>query len=127
MGPYDATIMTVARSTLINAQMPGTYHCISRCVRRAFLCGAAANGESFEHRKLWIEQRLEFLPQRFAVEIMAYAVMSNHLHVVLRTRPDLAANWAPDAVARAWAALSRSGNSKLKNSWESWVVAGVTA
>jgi REP element-mobilizing transposase RayT len=90
--------MTVARSTLIDAQQPGTYHCISRCVRRAFLCG-----DRWEHRKSWIEQRIAFLGQRFAMDVMAYAVMSNHLHIVVRTRPDVVRGWGPDEVARRWA------------------------
>ena len=46
--------MTVARSQLVDTEVTRYYHCISRCVRRAFLCG-----EGFEHRKQWIEDRLE--------------------------------------------------------------------
>ena len=54
--------MTVARSQLVDVGVTRYYHCISRCVRRAFLCG-----EGFEHRKQWIEDRLELLARWFAV------------------------------------------------------------
>jgi len=70
--------MTTARSTLIAPGTPGAYHCVQRCVRRTFLCGVDRySGQSFEHRKDWVEQRLHLLAERFAVAIHAYAVMSN--------------------------------------------------
>ena len=59
--------MTVARSQLVDVSVTRYYHCISRCVRRAFLCG-----EGYEHRKQWIddlakdEQRVERLRERLA-------------------------------------------------------------
>ncbi len=54
--------MTVARSQLVDSKVTCYYHCISRCVRRAFLCG-----EGYEHRKDWIEARFEELSRYFAV------------------------------------------------------------
>ncbi|MFH1138091.1 MAG: hypothetical protein V1816_18625 [Pseudomonadota bacterium] len=83
--------MTVARSEIVTEGAEGIYHCVSRCVCRAFLCGKDPyTGKSFEHRKSWVQDRLELLAQSFALEICAFAVMSNHRHVVLRTWPDLA-------------------------------------
>ena len=41
----------------------------------------------------WVEARLRPLSGVFAVEVVDYAVMSNHLHVVLRMRADVAARW----------------------------------
>lgn len=41
----------------------------------------------------------------FAVGIYAYAVMSNHLHVVLAVEPEAAAQWSDDQVAERWLRL----------------------
>jgi REP element-mobilizing transposase RayT len=68
-------------------------------VRRAFLCGEDRyGGQSFEHRRQWIEDRLHQLTEVFAVSLWTYAVMSNHLHVVVRVLPDTAAQWADKEV-----------------------------
>jgi REP element-mobilizing transposase RayT len=92
-----------ARKEIVHEDEVGIYHCVSRCVRRAFLCGEdPVSGRSFEHRKGWIRKRLEELAGIFAVEVCGYAVMSNHLHVILRIRPDVVAQWAADGVARRW-------------------------
>lgn len=95
--------MTQPRSKLIPAGAPGAYHCVQRCVRRAFLCGVDRyTGQSFEHRKSWIEERIRLLAECFAVSIHAYAIMSNHLHVVLQIDPVIAADWSEDEVAARW-------------------------
>src|SRR6056297_559748 len=79
---------------------PPWLHCISRCVRRAFLCG-----HGYEHRKEWIEQRLGLLARHCAVQVGVYAIMSNHLHIVLRPRPQAAESMSDEQVLRAWWAL----------------------
>ncbi|MCF1426758.1 MAG: transposase [Shewanella sp.] len=82
------------------------YHCMSRCVRRAFLCGKDPyTGQSYEHRRGWIEARLLQLTSVFAIDICAYAVMSNHLHVVLRVDIDKAKQWSEQQVLVAWHSL----------------------
>ncbi|MFT7036393.1 MAG: REP element-mobilizing transposase RayT, partial [Cyclobacteriaceae bacterium] len=79
------------------------YHCVSRCVRRSFLCGEDKfTGQSYEHRRGWVEERLLFLSSVFAIDICAYAVMSNHTHVVLCVDKDLADSWSMKEVVRRW-------------------------
>jgi len=98
--------MTTARSHLVDPTSPGFYHCISRCVRRAWLCGVDAySGQSFEHRRAWVEERLLELAEIFAVGLYAYAVMSNHVHVVLRIDPLAAQHWSDEEIATRWVRL----------------------
>ncbi|MCA6062931.1 transposase [Thalassolituus marinus] len=82
------------------------YHCISRCVRRAFLCGADdITGESYEHRRGWLENKLLELPQVFAIQIAAYAIMSNHYHVVLYVDSQASRSWTDEEVIERWHSL----------------------
>jgi REP element-mobilizing transposase RayT len=79
------------------------FHTISRCVRRNHLCGRdRRSGRDFSHRREWIRSRLEELAGIFAIETLGYALMANHMHLVIRTRPDVAATWSEDEVARRW-------------------------
>ncbi len=92
-----------ARREIVREGVIGTYHCVSRCVRQAFLCGVDSyTGRSFEHRKHWIRERLMEIARIFAVDVCGYAVMCNHLHVIVRVRPDLVDSWSSEEVARRW-------------------------
>lgn len=82
------------------------FHAVQRCVRRAYLCGEDSfTGKSFEHRREWIRERLEFLASVFAIDCLTYTVLSNHLHLVLRSRADVVAAWSDEEVARRWLRL----------------------
>lgn len=92
-----------ARREIVHEDEVGVYHCVARCVRRAFLCGDdPLTQQSFDHRKTWIRQRLEELAGIFAVDVGGFAVMSNHIHLVVRTRPDVVARWSDEEVALRW-------------------------
>ncbi len=97
--------MTIARREMVDESVVGIYHCRARCVRRAYLCGVSATTENFDHRKGWISERLKFLSEVFAIDVLTYAVMSNHLHLMLRNRPDLVAAWSDAEVATRWLQL----------------------
>lgn len=91
------------RSSLISLTETPYYHCVSRCVRRAFLCGHDKySGQSYEHRRQWVEHRLYFLADIFAVQLCAYAVMSNHTHVVLKVDQSWAQRWSKHEVLQRW-------------------------
>ncbi len=76
--------MPKPRKQQVSLEDTAHYHCVSRCVRRAYLCGYdAQSGKSYEHRRGWVEDKLLMLVKVFAIEVCAYAVMSNHTHVVL--------------------------------------------
>ena len=63
------------RRELIEEPVVGIYHCVQRAVRRAFLCGQdAVTGRNFDHRKAWIQDRLEFLAGYFGIEVLSFAV-----------------------------------------------------
>lgn len=92
--------MTMPRKLLVDVNVTRFYHCISRCVRKAMLCG-----EGCEHRKQWIEDRLEVLANHFAISVCGFSVMDNHLHVLVRLDPDNARLWGAEEVVRRWIAV----------------------
>ena len=98
--------MALPRSKYVKEGQEGVYHCFSRCVRRAFLCGYdTLTQRDFSHRKTWLVDRLRHLAAIFAIEVCAYAVMENHYHTILRTRPDIVATWSDWDVAIRWLTL----------------------
>ncbi|WP_444995333.1 transposase [Aliikangiella sp. IMCC44359] len=95
--------MAIPRREQIDSENPGYYHLISRCVRRSFLCGFdAETGINYEHRRQWIENRLLQLADVFAIEVYAYAVMSNHYHLVVYSNPKAPEQWSDLTVAERW-------------------------
>ena len=87
--------MTQPRKVLISIEDTPYYHIVSRCVRRAWLCGKdPLTGNCYEHRREWVENRLRLLSSLFAIDIAAYAVMSNHYHLVLKLDPDQSKDWS---------------------------------
>ena len=110
--------MTAARQSLVDSTITPYYHCISRCVRRAFLCG-----EGGGHRKMWIENRLQELSEIFVIGVCGYAVLDNHMHVVLQLNDDIAANLSDEDVIRRWGRLfpPRGKNRERLEISDTWV------
>lgn len=100
--------MPSPRKSLICLQNTPYYHCVSRCVRRAFLCGDDHyTGKSYEHRRQWVEDRLIALANVFSIDVCAYAVMSNHTHLVLHVDRNEALSWTTEEVLRRWHSLHK--------------------
>jgi hypothetical protein len=67
------------------------------------LCGEdRATGQSYEHRREWIEQRASQLSSVFAIDVASYAVMSNHYHLVVRIDAERADSWSDQEVLQRW-------------------------
>jgi len=95
--------MPAPRYRQVSVEDTPYYHCISRCVRRAFLCGSdSLSGFNFEHRRQWIVDRIKLLSSVFAVDLCAYAILSNHYHIVVRINTDAAKQWSNEEVAKRW-------------------------
>jgi len=95
--------MAIKRSELIDNENAGYYHLMNRCVRRTFLCGVdEETGRNYEHRREWIENRILKLADIFSIEVYAYAVMSNHYHLVVYSDPKAPQKWSDLEVAERW-------------------------
>ena len=95
--------MPKPRKSLIAVESTPYYHCVARCVRRAFLCGDdMQTGKNYEHRRGWLETKLLELPSVFAIDVAAYAIMSNHYHAVLHINVERAKTWSDLEVVERW-------------------------
>ena len=95
-----------SRESQVDLSVTPYYHCIGRCVRRAFLCGEDEySGENYDHRKGWFLERMKVLAEVFAIDICAFAVMSNHFHTVLRVALERAMKLTDEAVLRRYGRL----------------------
>ena len=92
-----------ARKDIVREGEIGIYHTWSRCVQRAALCGDDPySGQNYDHRRQWIKKLLEYQASIFAVDIGNYSILSNHQHLICRTRPDIVETWSDEEVAWRW-------------------------
>lgn len=89
--------MTAPRSKIVNIENSRYYHCISRCVRQAMLCG-----KGYEHRKKWLEDRVELLAGVFGMAVGGFAILDNHMHLLIRLEPERVPEWSDEEVIRRW-------------------------
>ena len=100
--------MPQARSSQVSLSDTPYYHYVSDYLRRAFLCGTDNySGQSYEHRRGWVEQRLLFLSSVFSIDICAYAVMSNHVHMVLHVDVKQVMGWTDKDIVQRWHLLHK--------------------
>ena len=96
--------MTIARNQLISIEDTPYYHIVTRCVRRAFLCGKDKySGNCYEHRRKLIVDRIKQLASVFNIDVCAYAVMSNHYHLVLKV--NCTKDWNEKRVLIHWSSV----------------------
>lgn len=96
--------MPIPRKSLVSVDTTSSYHVVSRCVRRTYLFGVVDN-KDFSHRRDAIITRLAQLTQLFCIDICAYAIMSNHYHLVVRIQKQRALDLSVADVASRWKSL----------------------
>ena len=107
--------MTQARKLLISLDQTSWFHICSRCIKRSFLMGDDHyTGKNYEHRRIWIADKLAELSDIYAIDIAAYAIMSNHYHLVLHIDADKAKNWSDKTVIKRWMMLFKGNDLVLK-------------
>ena len=99
----DGSMSRLARCEVIDPNEITIAHVINRTVRRCFLFGDdPLSGKNFDHRKVWIEDLLKHFAAHFGIDLLCFSILSNHYHLILRTRPDVVASWDDTEVARRW-------------------------
>ena len=109
--------MPIARAEIVDPEHAGLYHCVSRCVRRAFLFGVDPHsGSDFNPRRDWIQQLYRQAAGLFGIEVGFHTELSNHVHLVLRIRPDVVETGSDDEVARRWLKIAKLKRQKRRRS-----------
>ncbi len=96
-------MVRLSRAEIFDPSEIVAVHTMARTVRRCLLLGDDPySGKNFDHRKGWIEDKLKLLAANFGIDLLAFSCLSNHFHLVLRSRPDVVATWDDTEVARRW-------------------------
>lgn len=102
--------MPKPRKQLVSLDATPFYHCYSRCVRRAMLCGSdPITGKSYEYRRQQIQDYALRLASLFCIDIAAISVMSNHYHLVVHVCREDALTLSAREVIYRWHSVY-SGN-----------------
>lgn len=98
------------RCCIVDPEKIEIFHIYSRCVQRAWLCGFDPLTQvDFSYRREWIKKLIEYQAGIFALDVGNYNILSNHLHLIVRTRPDIVKGWSDEEVAWRW-----------KRAWPKW-------
>ncbi|NIL96142.1 MAG: hypothetical protein GTO53_02400 [Planctomycetales bacterium] len=93
----------LARSEVFDPEETAIVHVVQRCVRRCWLLGDdPVSGKNYDHRKRWLEGCLQRFAGCFGIDLLCFSILSNHFHLILRSRPDVVASWDDTQVARRW-------------------------
>jgi len=109
--------MTYRRSKYLNLETTKYYHCITRCVRRSFLCGYdEVTQKDYNYRKEIIKNFLQILTKAYFIEICSYAIMCNHIHLVLYVNDTNVQSVKDDEILNRWSLIYPSSASEIKYS-----------
>ena len=93
----------LARAEVFSSSEVAVVHVMNRVVRRCFLLGNdPVSGKNYDHRKQWIEDQLRRQAACFGIDLLGFAILSNHFHLILWSRPDCVQQWDDIEVARRW-------------------------
>ena len=112
----------LSRAEIFDPSEIAAVHVMARTNRRCFLMGEdQLTGKNFDHRKRWIEVKLKQLAANFGIDLLAFSCLSNHFHLVLRSRPDVVKTWDDTEIALRWWTLCPQrkikGEIEGKKSW----------
>jgi hypothetical protein len=114
----------MARAEVFAPAEVAVVHVMNRVVRRCYLLGDdPVSGKNYDHRKVMIENQLQRLAGAFGIDLLGFAIMSNHFHLILRSRPDVVSAWDDTEVARRWLLIcpvrkNSAGNPTEPNEFE---------
>lgn len=92
-----------ARREVFSPDEIAIVHVMNRIVRRAFLMGTdPQTGKNYDYRRQWIEDLLQRFAASFGIDLLTFSILSNHFHLILRSRPDVVSTWSDPEVARRW-------------------------
>ena len=97
-----------ARAQVHDSDQVAIVHVMNRMVPRCDLLGEdPVAGKNGDHRKMMIENQLQRMAEAFGSDLVGFAIMSKHFHLVLRSRPDVVAVWDEAEVAGRWLLICR--------------------
>ena len=95
--------MATPRKKLVDPENACAYHLVSKCTRGMYLCGwDRLTRKQYGHRRRWLVKRARALAECFAIDLLTYAVMSNHFHLIAIFDPKACEAWSEEEVARRW-------------------------
>ena len=104
----------LARAEVFDPSEVAVLHICARVVRRCCLFGIdPVTGENHDHRKIWIEDQFKLLAANFEIDLLSFAILLNHVHLILRSRPDFIETWDSSEVASRWLMLCPKRKKKI--------------
>jgi REP element-mobilizing transposase RayT len=109
-----------SRSSRISPDEVTIVHVTTQVAQQMFLLGKdSSSGQDFSHRKDWIINIMSFQSLYMGIDVLRFAVMDNHVHFLLRTRPDVVGKWTAKEVVTRWMSLcpQRKRRRKVEGKW----------